>query len=157
MNKLHCLFLIGILLTASSCNNDESCCTNVDTEISIKYLNQNGQNLFELTDGYSLSDITIYHRVNDEWVYYSEANLTYPKGIRTVDREDGTYLSIFPSTTIVMDSYSETKIEFSADDIDLIRTEIDNSNSNTIVTKVWYNQELKWEAYETEREFVVIK
>lgn len=49
------------------------------------------------------------------------------------------------------------KIKFSESDFDIIKTEIDKSNSNTIVTKVWYNGNLEWEAYESERMFEIIK
>jgi hypothetical protein len=44
---------------------------------------------------------------------------------------------VFPSTTIIEDNYSETKIEFSEYDFDVLKTEIDKKNSNEIVTKVW--------------------
>lgn len=155
MKKILSLLLIGILITA--CSDEKDCCTNIDTGISIKYLNENGDNLFEISNGITESEITIYHKINDEWKLYYKGNLDYPKGIRTVESEDGTYLVIFPSTTLVENNYSETKIEFSDSDSDIIKTEIEKNNSNEIVTKVWYDGELKWEAYENERMFEIVK
>lgn len=155
MKKIFALLVVGILFSA--CSNEKGCCTIIDISTSIKYLNQEGENLFELDNGINESDITIYHKINNEWIEYFEGNLDYPKGIKTVLRESGTYLIVFPSTTIVENDYSETKIEFSATDSDIIKTEIDKSNSNMIVTKVWYNEKLKWEACKTERMFEIVK
>jgi len=155
MKKIILLLIIGISLTA--CSNKNDCCVNIDTGISVKYLNEGGENLFEIDNGYNESDITIYHKINGEWNEYYEGNLDSPKGITLVDSEDGKYIVIFPSTTFVGNNNSETKIEFSDSDSDIIKTEIDKSNSNTIVTKVWYNDVLEWEAYETERMFEIIK
>jgi len=154
MKKIILFLIIGISLAA--CSNEDDCCINIDVGISVKYLNEEGDNLFEIENGYNESDVTIYHKINGEWNEYYEANLDYPKGITLIDREDGKYLMIFPNTRLV-DNNSETKIEFSNTDFDIIKTEIDNSNSNTIVTKVWYNDVLEWEAYETERMFEIIK
>lgn len=155
MKKIILLLIIGISLAA--CSDDDDCCVNIDVGISVKYLNEEGDNLFEIENGYNESDVTIYHKINGEWNEYYEGNLDYPKGITLIDREDGKYLMIFSSTRLVDNNNSETKIEFSNTDFDIIKTEIDNSNSNTIVTKVWYNDVLEWEAYETERMFEIIK
>ena len=159
MKKILSLFIVGILFIA--CSDDEKgidCCTNIDIGISVKYVNENGENLFELENGgLNESNINIYHKINNEWVKYFEGNLDSPKGIRIIEREDGKYLGIFPSTVIVENNYSETKIEFSQTDSDIIKTEIDKNGSNTIVTKVWYNDLIKWEADQTERMFEIVK
>ena len=157
MKKLGTFLIIGIIIVACSSDNGKVCCVNIDTGISIKYLNQNGENLLEINNGFNISDINIYHKIDNEWVKYFEGNLDYPKGLKTVERENGTYLVVFPSIEIFENNYSETKIEFSQNDSDIIKSEIEISNSNTIVTKVWYNDQLKWEAYQTERMFEIIK
>ena len=156
MKKIISLLLIGILFTA--CSDDEKdCCTTIDIGVSIKYLNKNGENLFEIPNGLTESDITISHKIDNEWKKYYKGNLDYPKGIMAVESENGAYLVIFPNTTFVENNYSETKIEFSEYDSDILKTEIDKSNSNEIVTKVWYNGELKWEASKNKRMFETIK
>jgi len=151
------LLLIAVTLIASCTTDEKDCCTIIDTGVSIKYLNEEGGNLFELEGGLNVADINIYHKINNEWVRYFEGNLDYPKGLRTVEREDGTYLIIFPSTTIVENGYSETKIEFSESDSDILKTQVDKNSSNEIVTKVWYNDELKWEGNHTERIIEIVK
>ena len=152
------LFFITIAML-SGCSSDEGriCCTIIDTGVYIKYLTAEGENLLEIEGGYTISDITVYHKINNEWVKYFEGNLDEPKGLRLVDREDGKYLGVFVSTTTDEEGYSETKLEFSESDYDVIRAEVDKSHSNTIVTKIWYDGELKWESNLSERTIEVVK
>ncbi|WP_029035051.1 membrane lipoprotein lipid attachment site-containing protein [Salinimicrobium terrae] len=151
------LFLITLTLVLGCSTDDKDCCTIIDTGVSIKYINEDGQNLLGPVGRYTEADITIYHKINNEWIRYYKGNLDNPKGITTVERQDETYLVIFPSTTIVANNYSETKIEFSESDFDILKTEIDKNNSNQIITRVWYNNELKWEGLQTERIFEIVK
>ncbi len=151
-------FLLLITLTfIAGCSAGNDCCVNIDTGVSIKYLNEEGENLFKVDGGLEISDINIYHKINNEWVGFYQGNLDSPKGISLEEREEEIYLVIFPSTTIVANGYSETKIEFSESDSDILKTEIYKMNSNEIVTKVWYNNVLKWDGNETERIIEVIK
>jgi len=53
--------------------------------------------------------------------------------------------------------FTEIKIQFSENDFDLIKGEIDFSNGNVICRKVWCNGVLKWESYATERLITLIK
>lgn len=156
MKKILLLFIIGFLFMACA-DEKSSCCVNIDTGISIKYVNEKGENLLDIDGGIKTSDIKLYHKIDGKWVYYFEGNLDVPNGLIDSEREDGSYLMIFPSMNIIENNYSETKIEFSPTDFDVIKTEVKFSNVNTIVTKVWYNDELKWEAYATERMFEIIK
>jgi len=155
MKRIFTLIIIGFLTI--SCTDDENCCTVIDIGVDIKYLNENGENLFDISNGFDFSKINAYHKNDGNWEKYFEGNLDYPKGLMLVERKDGTYLRIFPSTTIVENNISESKIEFSENDSDILKTEITKTNSNTIVKKVWYNGELKWESGKTERLFEIIK
>lgn len=156
MKKLLTLLLIGLFWTGCSDKN-ENCCTNIDVGMAIKYLNEDGENLFEIEDGIKVSEISVFHKINGEWVEYFEGNLDRPQGISVIESTDGKYLDLFPSMTTNDNNISETKIEFSSTDSDIIKTEIDSDNSNTVVTKIWYNEELKWESNQRERTFEVIK
>ncbi|MCU4157459.1 hypothetical protein J1N10_15890 [Carboxylicivirga sp. A043] len=155
MKTIFALLILAIALPSCSHNND--CCSVVDVGITIKYLNETGENLLEVENGINTSEISLFHKVNDEWIEYYEGNLDYPKGLKTEERENIKYLVVFPSTTITVADYSETMIQFSDSDFDIIRTKIDKSNSNIIVTEVWYNDQLKWDAISTERIFEIIK
>ncbi|MEM9328458.1 MAG: hypothetical protein AAGA85_22510 [Bacteroidota bacterium] len=152
------LFILLPLITAFACNQKDEpiCCTNIDTIISIKYLNGQGENLIDLGQ-YVESDIEVYHKSDGNWERYFQGNLDHPKGIRFDQLEDGYYLTVFPSTITDAQGLSETKIEFTSSDFDILKTVVDKSNGNEIVTKVWLDDELKWEAYENERVFEVVK
>ncbi len=151
--------LLFSLVTLTGCSSDEAenCCVVIDTGVSIKYLTKEGDNFLEMEDRYTLSDITVYHKVDNQWVKYFEGNLNEPKGLRIEEREDGKYLKVFVSTTTDAEGYSETKLEFSETDADVIRAVVDKAHHNTIVTKVWYNGQLKWEGNQSDRIFEVLK
>ncbi len=155
MKRLSVILILTVLFACNS-SDDPICCTNIDINVSIKYLNSEGENLIALGE-YVESNIQIYHRIDGDWERYYQGNLDYPKGIRLDEFEDGSYLTLFPSTTTNAEGISETKIEFSASDFDILRAEVDRANGNEIITKVWYNDVLKWEGPETERRFEVIK
>lgn len=157
MKKIFLLIAVIIIAGCSTEDDERDCCTIIDTGVSIKYVNEDGENLLETEGGLTEADITIYHKIDNEWIRYYEGNLDSPKGISTVEREDGTYLVVFPSTTIIENNYTETKIEFSESDFDVLKAEIDKRNSNEVVTKVWYNDELKWEGNQAERMFEILK
>ncbi|MEM9141539.1 MAG: hypothetical protein AAGA86_01040 [Bacteroidota bacterium] len=138
------LIFICMGLVLSGCKEDDccipDCCANVDVGLQIKYINEAGENLFGLGDqGYDFDAITVYHKIDGEWQRYFKSNYDRPKGIDLVTIEETTWLDVFPSTTIVANNRSETKIEFSPTDMDIITTEIDDSNNNILVTRVWYN------------------
>ena len=108
-------FIILMLLLNSCDKKAVICCTNIDIGISIKYVNEEGENLFELEmDGLNESNINIYHKINYEWVKYFEGNLDYPKGIRIIEREDGKYLVIFPSIVMVENNFNPLGIAVGA-------------------------------------------
>lgn len=154
MKKSLVLILFPVLI---SCNTDEpNCCTNIDTNILIKYLDDQGQNLLE-SGVYSESNINIYHLIDGSWERYFNGFRDSPKGITVNQLEDGLYLTLSPSSTTNTSGISETKIEFSENDFDVIKAEIEKSSNSQIITKVWYNDQLKWEAYATERKFEVVK
>ncbi len=139
VKKILTLSTIGFFLTA--CSHDKDCCTDIDTAISIKYPNEVGENPFNPDNGPSESHIIVYHRIDDGWIEYFEGNLDYPRGIRTVERTDGTYLVVFPNTELAENDCSETKSGFQGYDPDIIKTKIDKSSFIEIVTKVWYPDE----------------
>lgn len=149
------LVTLLFLLIFSACSSTD-CCTNYDTAIDVKFVNSQGENLFDLPNGYSESQIIVYHKVGAQWIQYFVGNLDAPKGILKVELENGTFLRIFPSLTKTGGNFSETKLQFSESDSDIIRTQINKSSGGTFITKVWYNDVLKWESG-TERSFEIVK
>lgn len=157
MKRISFLLLTLLLF---SCTEDEPmlCCTVIDANVAIEYMNAQGENLFETPSAPDLSEIDVYHKIDSEWVEYFEGNLDYPKGLRLADIEDQTYLVVFVNLSSGNDNISETKMVFPGGDEDVIRTEINKTGNNSIVTKVWFNDELKWETENrSPRRFTVVK
>lgn len=155
MKKLLIVLLIPVI---SACSTDDPgvCCTNIDTSISMQYFNLQGVNLFE-TGVYTEANTEVYYKIDGEWVRNYNSNMDAPKGIWVSELEDGIYLTLSPSDVLDANNTSETKIEFSETDFDIIKAEVDRGSNHEIVTKVWYNDVLRWEAYETDRQFAIIK
>jgi hypothetical protein len=158
MKKLYFLLLPFILAACSiSQNEPDMCCTIIDVGVAIKYVNENGENLLEGENALDINDITVYHKADGEWQRYFEGNLDYPKGLAIIDIENEKFLRVFVSE-ITDESFSETKLQFAEEDEDIIKAEVNKNESSAIVTKVWYNNELKWATTDgTERRLEVIK
>lgn len=157
LKKILLLITITFFTACSVDKDNPDCCTIIDTKVTIKYVNQEGENLFEIENGFNQEDVNIYHKINNEWEKFHVEFLDYPRGFMMVEREDGTYLAAFTSRHIVGSGISETRIEFAEDDSDVIRAEIERNGANEKITKVWYNDELKWEEDQTERMFEIVK
>lgn len=155
------LILIAFTLF-SSCNNSKDpdiCCAVIDTGIGIKYENQNGDNILNVEDGIDEQDVEVYYWINNEWRINFNANMDAPKGIISFDGPDGKYLKVFPSIEIDENNISRTKLGLANGSSDIIETEINTAHSNIVVTKVWYNDMLMWDAQNTdsERWFTIVK
>lgn len=150
-------FVFVVVIGCKSSDDDFDCCTIIDTGSSIKYLNDEGGNLFEIENGYDLSTIKVLWKKDGEWIGANNGS-DNPRGISVIEREGVKYLEISPSYHLDAHNISETKIRFSTDDEDILKTKVDTGHGNSIATKVWYNDELKWEQEsQTERIFEVVK
>jgi hypothetical protein len=54
-------------------------------------------------------------------------------------------------------SYPITYIKWSEMDADTLKCKIDRNGSSVICKKVWLNNKLVWQSYDTERFFEIIK
>ena len=109
-------------------------------------------------EGIDEADITVYHRKDQEWVAYFQGNLDHPKGIAIEENSEGEpYLWLSPNTEYFSENLTETKLEFPGGEEDIIRAQFDRSEGNLVCTKVWYNDNLRWEANATGRAFEVLK
>ncbi|MDR5589074.1 hypothetical protein [Christiangramia sp. SM2212] len=159
MKKLIVLVCSFFIISCSS-NDDTVCClsTVIDNDLNITYVDAEGNNLLEGEDAITVNVITVFHKINSEWVEYSEANLDAPKGISIFEGNSGKFLRIFVSTKTDNAMISETKMVFDDGDENIFKTLISRESGNIIVTKVWIDNELKWEASDmTARNFTSVK
>ena len=147
----------GLIATTLSCSEPDVCCTVVDVGVMIEYVNENGENLFEIPEGLTENQIITYLREDGNWVYYHGGGSAAPRGVKVTDTPEGKVLWLSPSLITDAAGYSETKLVFSETDADSVRTKIESSGNITVVSEVWYNNELKWSSGPSERRFQVVK
>lgn len=146
-----------VFLLPLGCSEPDICCTVYDTGVLIEYVNANGENLFEIPGGLTENQITTYLKEDGKWVYYHGGGTEFPRGVKIVETPDGPLLQVAPGLTTDTEGYSELKLIFSETDIDSMRTKIETTGNLTVVSEVWYNNELKWRQGPTERKFQVVK
>ena len=146
-----------IFYIATSCKKSLDCCTNVDIGISIRYIDIDSINILNSANGLQEDNIKIFHKIEGNWERAFDTNMDLTQGIYVYEREGENYLMLFPSTDFYDGNFSETMIEFSDNDFDIVKTQFDLSNGNLVIQKVWYNDVLKWESYNLERSFDIVK
>jgi len=149
-------FFLSALFFASCTDDNEQVI--VDTDINISVKDEDGNDLLNPDNSNSLNqnEFKIFYEINGEQIEFYDENLDYPKGFFVYQHENEFRIRIFPSTDKNA-LYLITYIEWSKMDTDTIRCEIERKESSTICKKVWFNEELVWQAYDTERFFEIIK
>lgn len=153
------LFAIVVIgLIACSSDDPENCCTLISLGADIKYENEEGVNLLDDSDIYEISKIEVYHKMGGEWKRYFEGNLDDPNGLRMTEINEERYLTVFLSNNINDENISETKLVFENGDEDVIKSALKKDSGSEIVTKIWYNGDLKWSNGENvEARFTIVK
>ena len=139
MKKTFFLLLFSLFLISCSKDEPSYCCTTIDISIDIKFIDSEGNSLLGEENWFEETDISIYNKIDDEWKISPEKPIM-------VERDDANYLRVFSNPQNPEEGISELKLEFSENEFDIIKTEVLRENSNMIVTKVWYNDELEWES-----------
>lgn len=151
-------YLIFFLLTMlfTSCNSDESEQFIIDTDINIAVKNSDGNDLLDSDSPNSIDEnsIKIIYEINGEQVEVNDTDLDYSRGFFIYQHENEYRIRIFPNTSQSTE-YPVTYIKW--DDTDTIKVDIERNRNSEICNKVWFNENLVWEAYETERFFEIIK
>lgn len=119
----------------------------IDIGVDIWY--QNGQqNLFGPQNPvYSLQDVSLFYLINGTAMEVNNSNLDAPKGVRLYEDAENkaNIISVSPNTNL-QNLKSETVIKIGKEISDTITCEFQKPNeASLIVTKVWYNGELKWD------------
>jgi len=124
MKKLILLSVSIFFLLACEKDDPNNCCTVVNIGVSIKYINEDGENLFQTENALNISDIKVFHKLDSAWEEYFEGNLDHPKGLSELTVEGEKFLNITTSIESDANHISETKLSFSENDEAIIKTEI---------------------------------
>lgn len=152
------LFFILSIMSFLSCNKDDSEQFIIDTAINISVKDAEGNDLLNSNSLNSLNQnvFKVIYEINGEQIEINDENLDYPKGFFVYQHENEYRIRVFPNTD-KNTSYPITYIQWSEIDTDTLKCEIDRNESSEICKKVWLNNELVWQSYDTERFFEIIK
>lgn len=152
------IFFILSTLFFASCNSDSNEQVIVDRVIHISVKDSDGNDLLNPNFSNSLNqdEFKIFHEINGEQVEFYEKDLSNPKGFIVYEHENEYRISV-TATIGTNDPYTTMYIKWSEMDTDTLKCEIDRKGSSEICKKVWFNNELVWKAYATERFFEITK
>ena len=152
------LFFILLAMLFTSCNSDDNELVIIDTAINISVKDVDGNDLLNTNNPNSLNqnEFKIFYELDGEQIEVNDENLDYPKGFFVYQHENEFRIRIFPNTDKNA-LYPITYIKWREMDTDTIKCEIDRNGSSEICKKVWLNNELVWQDYDTERFFEITK
>lgn len=148
---------IVLVLMISSCSKEEHPFATVSQMTFIKLQDKQGNNLFDPSQEgyYDPRDIKIFYERNGKLEEFYHGNLDMPRNFRIDPQEfDRDYIM-----ALVVDS-KITVIKWNETESDTIQAEfMDGGIPNAIVTKIFLNGELKWDAFTsmTGRGLTIIK
>jgi hypothetical protein len=161
MKNLILLIIISVFF-GFSCSEDESnVATHISTAVTITVLDQQGADLLDPDNlnGIRTDKIKIFHKIDGELIEYFEGNMDCSKGFNIFNPKeiefnehyvfcllmtDASYytaeLNLNPITYI---QWKETDLE-----MDKVQCQYRHTDNSTVCIKVWYNDDLVWDAEE---------
>jgi len=129
----------------------------VDIGLEMSVKNTEGIDLLDPNSpgSFIAEDIKLFYLKNGEAEYVNEGHLDDPKGFRIL-RAEGEYRIRIVLNNSETEDFPITYIQWNEDRTDTIKCEIHREPGLVMCTKVWINDELKWEGYDTERFVEVI-
>lgn len=151
------VLLVGLIV---ACDGDDQCCANIDTSISISVKNEDGLDLLDPQNPGAFQEevIKIFYLTDGKVEEHYEPNRDAPRGFSIYKESaiDRYAIQVYPNDD-VSEEFPVTYIRWNTDDTDTIKCEYQRTENAVVCTKVWFNDEIKWEAYETGRYFEIIK
>lgn len=133
------IFILAVVQAFFACSEKKKeCCTTIETNIDIRFVDASGQDLFGSSPQYDEKDVRIYYKTGDEFEYVFEGNLDYPNMHFFYNAGSKRVLRVFPSNHY-KDSFSETLIELNENTRDTMKCEFDLGSNYEVCKKVWYN------------------
>lgn len=162
MKYLFYLLLISLVISCSS-NDDNEKINNaiIDTSIDISYFNKDSLDLLDQKKDYAYNEknIELFYIDNNKKTKIFNANLDYPKGFKVFKHEVDNIHRI-----AIFGKNDKTKkrdtilIKLNEKEIDTLVYTTKYTNNVEEITKVWYNDVIKWEVpYTKERYFSIFK
>ena len=131
----------------TNCNDNNDCCTVIDTDIGIEYINEKEEDLLnsKTVNHYNKNDIKVFYLVNGVKKEIFRGNLDYPKMFEVSSSMNSDSIIKYGLTLFLNDLSGEeiktTYLQLSENDTDTITHTLQKTknNNNKIIDKVWYN------------------
>lgn len=151
MQKLiYLTVLIFSLVAAAGCNTTSpDAGTALDIRIDLLFQNEKGENLLNPNHPNAITEqnTDLYFQIEGQNQKVFDGNLDCPKMFCIQELEDDApykYLMLLTPNIIEGQNMATTYIRFSDATMDTLRVAYEYNTPATYVTKIWYNQELRW-------------
>lgn len=136
-----------------SCTKETDCCVNYDANITFSVKDLNSVDLLNPENQIAFKEelIKIYYVIDNVPVYQNSGE----KKFSIIKRDDLDKYVLYLGVDIKK-NLTTTLIKWNDSDTDTINCEISRTSNSAIVSKVWYNNELKYDG-NGEKYFEVIK
>ncbi len=142
------LFVI-LILGLFSCNRDEEeCCKNIEADLQISIVNNEGVDLLNPLNGeINIDNFKLYYKnQSGDLILFNNINLDNPKGFELVNPENNGNqrysINLFLNTEHLVDNTSFTFISWNDNKNYEIKTVFFEGNNSLIAEKVFINNEL---------------
>jgi hypothetical protein len=144
------LILTISLFTACESKDESKAAFSIDRAVKLSVKNHEGEDLLDPSNSnsYTEEDITVFYLVDGEKKKVFRPNLEISKGFKIYNWENtpGYRMTIFPND-LSEDDIRTTYIQWSKNDLDTMKTKIERRENMVWCRKVWWNGEVRWDAY----------
>jgi len=149
------LLLLSVLITLfSSCEEKLCGCTVIDADVNIVITDSDNRNLLDpSTPGhFNKEDIRIYFVRNGQRQEAYAPNLDAARyfSINQTTDDNGFVMKLLPDLETRDSDITTTIIKWNETEEDVVTCEVRHSDNTTIITKVWYNDELGYDQNDTQ-------
>lgn len=148
------ILLLSTLLAAGGCD-PQFCCTNISTGFHLSIVDQNGNDLLDPAhpDAITKSNTDLYYLENGE-MEKKQAPRNF--SIETEEKQFERYAMRISTSKYEGGVAEFWYLEFEDESTDTIRVQYKKSDNSTYLTKIWYNDKLRWDAENNHRRFFTV-
>jgi hypothetical protein len=135
-----------------SCSKKEENGFDLDLGLEISVVDKAGNDLLNPVspNSFKESEIKIYYLLDGKKVEVFYSNYDHPRNFYIYQRGNEFRIAVILNDPI-------TYIQWNNSDTDTIQCEVSRAEGSVVCRKVWFNGELRWDNYSTERFIKIVK